>query len=206
MRKNFIDISGQRFGRWTVLRYADKTEYGHPRFLCRCDCGTKKTVLSQSLRRGMTTSCGCYGEQAPRTHGMSYSHIYKVWTEMKQRCRNPKDKYYPNYGGRGIKVCERWQLFENFYADMGEIPKGHQLDRKDNDGNYCAENCRWATRIQQQNNTRKNFIIKFNGHSHTLSEWARIKNIKRSTLQNRVNHHWPLDKLFIPVKSPLPHN
>jgi len=151
-----IDITGRRFGRLTVLaiwparnrcksRKIQRTIY----WLCRCDCGVELPVRGHSLSFGRTRSCGCL--RPPRTHGMAGSRIYAIWKSMRQRCSNPNHVAYPNYGGRRISVCERWLKFENFYADMSDPPPGKWLDRRDNEGNYEPDNCRWTTPTQARN-------------------------------------------------------
>lgn len=156
----FKDIKGQRFGRLTVLKPTEERCHGHVMWLCECSCGNKCLVASHSLRHdGGTKSCGCISKETTIrrsiTHGMSEASIYKIWRGMLARCNNPNNPGYKNYGGRGIKVCERWHSFENFYADVGDPPKGKTLDRwPNNDGNYEPTNWRWATRSEQRFNAR----------------------------------------------------
>jgi hypothetical protein len=154
-----IDITGKRFGRWTVLELAVG---GHSvKWLCRCDCGSIKEIHTQSLRNGGTKSCGCYlkdrMKEIKTTHGHSNikNGAYNSWLSMRRRCLDTSDKLYPYYGGRGIKVCERWiESFENFLDDMGERPPKLTLERKDCNGNYEPNNCHWATRKIQSRNKR----------------------------------------------------
>ncbi len=146
----------------------------------------------------------CYGQwlksnSAQITHGMSGTNVYRRWKHMLARCTNPKNKHYKNYGGRGIKVCERWRKFENFLADMGYPPTWkHSLDRIDNNGNYEPSNCRWATRLEQQNNIRSNKMLEFKGKRMSLSAWSRELNINKATLAGRLNKRkWSIEKAFL---------
>lgn len=133
-------------------------------------------------------------------HGMHGTHVYDVWKSMRQRCYNPRNKSYENYGGRGIRVCKRWELFEKFLADMGP-PRGLTLDRRNNDGNYTPKNCRWATRMEQSRNKRPypkhsapRRLIRFQGRTKGLCEWARTLGIPYRTILWRLAHGWPMSK------------
>ncbi|MDE2442378.1 MAG: hypothetical protein KGP14_15280 [Betaproteobacteria bacterium] len=161
----FVDLSGTRFGRLTVVVRAENIQ-GNPnaRWMCRCDCGGETVALGHNLKQGQVTSCGCVRRavtakigRATKTHGHSYpneSPTYISWECMLSRCTNPHDKSFKHYGARGINVCEQWRTFGNFLADMGERPPGTTIDRINVDGDYEPANCRWATAKEQRANQR----------------------------------------------------
>lgn len=194
-----IDLTDRRFGWYLVLAYAGR-EY----WLVKCDCDVLRTVRGKDLRRGRVKSCGCrrvaLNRQRTR-HGKSRSAIYNIWSHMRRRCQDSKNLAYKDYGGRGIKVCDRWQVFDNFYADMGERPSlEHSLDRIDNDGNYEPENCRWATHQEQANNQRSNRNITFQGKTQTISAWARELGIKPAALFSRFKCGFSVEEALRPVR------
>jgi hypothetical protein len=208
------DLTGKRFGRWLVLSPSNgdiKSLYWD----CRCDCGTERSISGLSLRSGNSSSCGCFcKEQTSRantTHGHrrdgKTTRTLKSRESMIQRCCNPRNSAYKNYGGRGIAVCERWLDkeigFDNFLEDMGECPSNiHQIDRIDNDGPYFPENCRWATPEEQSNNRRSNHKITFRGETHNLKEWSKLLLISDATLKARIDRYgWSIERAFTtPVK------
>ncbi len=146
------DITGQVFGKLTVIRYEGRGDHGNM-WMCQCECGNYKTTYINTLNKGQVRSCGCIAGKNG-THKKARTPIYEVWAKMKKRCFNPSHKSYNDYGGRGITVCDRWMSFENFYNDMGDKPKGKSLERIDNDGDYTPFNCKWASREEQQRNKR----------------------------------------------------
>lgn len=154
------DISGQTYGRWLVVRLDDVVQQdGRRKWLCLCECGTERLVDARRLKNGTSKSCGCLMVEGVvkrlTTHNMTDTPTYRTWNSMRQRCDNPGYSDYGNYGGRGITYDSSWRTFANFLSDMGERPEGKTLDRIDVDGNYCKENCRWATLSEQGHNKRK---------------------------------------------------
>jgi len=191
----FKDLTGQTFYRWTVLSFAYMTPAAS--WNCQCRCGTIRVVAGTNLKQGYSKSCGCWSREAAatrcRTHGGSKLREFIIWKSMNGRCKNTRNRRYHQYGGRGIKV--EWNNFEEFYRDMGPrtTPK-HTIERKDNDGNYCKENCVWATRRAQANNRRTNRIIVYGGKQMTMTEWARSLGIRPNMLGERLRAGWSIEQ------------
>ena len=186
------DLRGQRFGRLVVTKWHRTADMSHGKWLCLCDCGTWHVATTKHLRRGDVKSCGCLARQlspANKTHGSSRTGLYRVWLSMRRRCENPSDPSFKNYGGRGIKVCDRWnRSFEAFVADMGERPASAlTVERIDNDGNYEPGNCKWATRQEQARNQRSNRLIEHDGRVQCLARWAEEFGIGASCLRRRLD-------------------
>lgn len=199
------DLTGQKFGRLLVLHDTGERKRGYVVWHCRCDCGNEVDVRGSHLTSGNTTSCGCYGRECvaerSTTHGMARqgeTHpVYWVWRYMLQRCENPNNPAYKDYGGRGIKVCEEWhdpQVFIDWALTNG-WQEGLSIDRIDNNGNYEPSNCRWTTQKEQARNKRNNRLITFNGKTQCLADWAEETGIKRQTLASRIcNCHWSIER------------
>lgn len=181
--------------------------------MCKCDCGNSKVVQARHLTDGSTVSCGCYArEQHSKhmketiskdgTHFMSNTRIYRIWGNMNNRCDNPRNPAYDNYGGRGIKVCDEWKSFENFYdwAINNGYTDNLTIDRIDVDNGYNPDNCRWVGRDVQSNNKRTNRFFTFNGETHTLKEWSDIFNVSYKTVHARISRGWDFERaIFEPL-------
>jgi len=162
----YKNLSNKKFGRLLAVQISKRIKNKGAFWTCLCDCGKKTEVLSKYLSNNHVKSCGCI--KTSFKHGKSASLTYRVWVGMRNRCLNPNNKDYKNYGGRGIKVCDRWKKFENFIEDMEEKPKNFSLDRRNNDGNYSPENCRWATHKEQLSNRRSYKLGKIIEDSYTI--------------------------------------
>lgn len=199
-----VDLTGQRYGRLLVIEKTQThvTKGGHriAQWLCKCDCGNKTTVPGASLRSGNTRSCGCLQRETAKntmtTHGRSYDRLHNIWNHMKQRCGNPNDNNYEHYGAEGKTVYKPWaDDFQRFYD--WAMDNGYQenltIDRIDNTKGYYPENCRWATKKQQSNNTRRNRLITLNGEAKTMSQWCEEFGIKNTTVYDRLKRGWDIE-------------
>jgi len=210
---NFVDLTGKRFGRWTVLHEVPKPEHVKTKqlvsyWLCRCDCGTTRAVISQSLRSGASQSCGCKNLEDIRArkvkHDMTDTVEYQIWCAIKARCHNPNHRSYSNYGGRGITICASWdKSFAAFIEDVGFRPgPEYSLDRIDNSGPYAPGNVRWATSFEQGSNKRNNLWLTYQGKTQTLTQWAREFGIHVSTVINRYRRGCPAEDILLPGRLP----
>lgn len=195
------DITGQRFSRLVVLERAGRAPSGHATWKCKCDCGNEVVVWGLSLKSGNTRSCGCIHKEQlserSRTHGLKPGNdsTYNSWACMKSRCNNPNHPDYHYYGGRGITHDPRWADFKNFFEDMGPKPDDSlTIERIDNDGNYCKENCKWGTRKEQARNKSNNRIFTCSGRTMTLAEWAEELGVSHNTIYGRLERGWSLEK------------
>ena len=182
------DLTGHRFGRLKVIG-KDIEREKHEHWICQCECGNLVSIYRGHLLSGASTSCGCYHREQCRSHGHCGERLYNIWQSMKYRCNPTTSTRYPNYSGRGVKLCEEWNEFINFYnwAINNGYDYNLSIDRIDNDGDYCPENCRWADNFVQQNNKSTNRFVTYNGVKHTLAEWSRILSVKPNTLRRHVN-------------------
>jgi hypothetical protein len=187
----FKDRTGHRFGKLTAISEEGRSKGGDVMWRCACDCGNECVVVpTREL-----SSCGC------NRHRMTKTPVYRAWANMKDRCDNPRSARYHRYGGRGITVCDAWQKFEGFYADMGLRPRGGTIDRTDNNGNYEPGNCRWITNFAQQSNRSNNRWIEIDGKRKTLAQWGMVSPMSKTTIRRRLAQGWtPKDAVFKDVR------
>lgn len=177
----FLNLDGQVFGRLTILAY-----HGKRYWYCRCSCGNLALCCGYDVQSGKVASCGCYRIEHPFKHGKSRTALYKLWQGMIARCENPQKKQFHRYGGRGIKVCERWHDFDLFSLDVGDRPSTqHSLERKDNDGDYTPLNCKWADKKEQSNNRTDTVWLTLKGITKSRMDWCREFNLSPTTVANR---------------------
>lgn len=213
---NFIDRTGHRFGKLTAIRSMKRPE--RPKavyWICKCDCGNETVVFVGHLTHNHTTSCGCHhlkrASESHYKHGHSgnggkrkASTEYESWCKMKERCCNPENPSFHYYGGRGIKICDRWlESFQNFIDDMGSKPPGMSIERIDVNGNYEPSNCKWATRYEQSNNRRNNIRVEIGGVTKNLTQWCVELGLNKGAIHGRLAKGWPpLEALQTPVGKP----
>jgi hypothetical protein len=200
------DLTGRRFGRLVVVAFAERRQSpGGTRvlWLCKCDCGGETKASANTLKRGHTQSCGCFRlsriSEVLTKHGASKAAEYPAWHRAKRRCSDPSVTEYESYGGRGIKMCERWlNDFGAFLSDMGPRPTAqHTIERINNDGNYEPHNCRWATRLEQGNNKRNNVHLTIDGRTLTVSQWSRETGVKARTIAKRISKGWAPERAIL---------
>jgi hypothetical protein len=213
-------MTGQRFGRLTVLRFAG-VKWNSSSWLCQCDCGNTVEPLRENLTNGQTTSCGCFRREFSRDKALTHGHTaaidgerfetpeYATWSRIKRRCFNQNDKDYPDYGGRGITICDEWRdNFQAFFDYVGKRPsRVHSIDRfPDKDGDYRPGNVRWATPSQQARNRRTNRIVHFMGREMALAEACEIAGMKSHTVAKRMAKGWSAHRaLTEPLDDRWPH-
>lgn len=199
-----LNIVGEKFNKLTVLaEFYERTKTGKVQFICLCECGNKIVTVGSKLVNGHTKSCNCLQKEAVlntgfsnRTHNKSKTRIYKIWSSMKARCYNPSYESFERYGGRGIIVCDRWKNnFEDFLIDMGYGEKGLSIDRINNDGNYEPNNCKWSTRLEQENNKSTNRHIFYFGQKYTVSQLSRHLNLPYPTVHQWLRKDYSQEKM-----------
>lgn len=204
MAKKVPDLTGQRFGRWLVTEYAGRGNRGEIQYHCRCDCGTERVLRRSSLTSGNSKSCGCLSREVAAkrgtTHGDTGCRLYRIWAGIIQRCCNDRERYeWEKYGGRGITVCDEWRKYELFrdWAMVNGYRDDLSIDRINTNGNYCPDNCRWATNYEQSNNKRTSKIIVFDGGAGTVREFADKYGLAYSCLYARLHNGWSTEKALL---------
>lgn len=201
-----IDLVGQRFGSLLVVSYHSLNKHGGGNWLCQCDCGNTTVARSWNLRKGNTKSCGC-GQGSTHKNSVKGKtrkdvyDAYRSWVGMRNRCSNPKNKLYRQYGGRGIAVSQEWSTFEAFLSDMGPRPQGATLGRIDNDLGYSKGNCRWEDKKEQERNKTTTRWVEFNGEKKALSEWCEIVGLPFHVVHYRLNAGWSVEKALTTPKA-----
>ncbi len=202
MANRVKDLTGKKFGRLTVIEQCGRNKQGGVLWQCKCDCGNNHVASNGALCAGTVQSCGCLKEERQKEsvtkHGLHQNPLYKKWQGMKTRCTNKKAANYHDYGGRGIKVCGEWEHdFLSFYkwAIANGYADGLTLDRIDVNGDYCPENCRWATIEEQNNNQRNSRVLTHNGKTQTVGQWAKETGLNYQTIRRRIDIlHWSVEK------------
>jgi hypothetical protein len=204
IRNDLVPMIGTKWGNWTVLEHdLEKSVKRHTYYKCVCDCGTIKTVRADMLRNGVSKSCGCFKKeqqsQRAKVHGLYQHPLNKRWITMNQRCTNPNVNRYERYGGRGLKVCDEWKndflAFYNWSMENGYSSK-MTLDRINNDGDYCPENCRYISNKEQQFNKSTNHYVEIEGVSKTIYEWCEEYGVNRNLFNWRLRYGWTGKKLL----------
>lgn len=207
MGRKKINLLGKTFGLLLVVKETDQKVGGSFLWHCSCKCGNTKLVSQGNLVAGNVRSCGCLAVkmtiERSTTHGQTKTPLYQRWVSMRKRCLSPRHRAYKNYGGRGIKICKRWDSFENFREDLEESFSDHVhkfgtretwIERVNNDGNYEPRNVKWATKKEQSRNTRFSQKLTFDGKTQTISAWAEELKMSKEALGYRIRAGWPLKK------------
>lgn len=199
-----MDYTGLRFGKLTVI---GKSATNKSKQLCRCDCGAKTEVFTSNLTRGHTRSCGCLKTEiikagAHTIHGKRHTRLYEIWRSMRRRCRDKNGTRAGSYALKGVQVCKEWEDFSAFEA--WALSNGYDstlsIDRIDNGGDYCPENCRWATARQQANNRSRNRYLELKGERKTVSEWAEATGLPQSVIAARIRNGWDIERALTQEK------
>lgn len=209
-RSKLKDLTGQKFGKLTVIERAENDNKGNVQWLCQCECGNKKVVRGSSLKSGNSHSCGCLIIENVKTrmstHKMAKTRLYKIWAGMKQRCINPNTTGFENYGGRGIDYIPEWENFETFkeWAIQSGYNDALTIDRIDVNKGYSPQNCRWANETQQARNKRSNLYFTYQNQTRCLKDWATYLKIDYLLLYGRiVTRHWDFEKA---INTPIMEN
>ncbi len=205
-----IDLTGQRFGRLTVIKRTENNKRRKVQWLCQCECGTIKKVSGVCLRRGETISCGCYQREraveCQTTHGLRYTRLYNIWSHINTRCYNENYKQYKDYGGRGIK--NEFKEFKSFaaWAKKAEYKNDLTIDRINNNGNYSKDNCRWITRAEQNRNKRTNVFITHprTGEKLCITDWSKKIGGSAPLIYDRIKRGWTIEKAITTLVGEAP--
>ena len=208
-KHSFVDIAGQRFGHLTAIEMVGVDSKSRlAMWRCKCDCGNEKVIKGKHLRCGEIKSCGCIRKtetaaklrETSTTHGMTNTRLYGIWCGIKSRCYNSHRKKHKEYGGRGITICDEWRDSFEAFRDWA-LANGYQdnltIDRINNNGPYCPENCRWVSMKEQQNNRRNNRMLTIGDETKTMQQWADKMGIKSRTIQQRLNRGWSVEKAIM---------
>lgn len=199
----FQDLTGQKFGRLTVIERRGRDKWKNAIWLCECECGNTKLIAGTHLIKGRSKSCGCLqvekAKERATTHGLSHSRIYRIWFDMKRRCNQSQNKSYDRYGGKGVKVCDEWtESFQSFYdwSMKNGYTDNLTIDRIDSNGDYSPSNCRWVDEFVQANNRSNNHYITYKGETKTMKQWSDVLGIGYYVLRSRFNKGWDVERAF----------
>ncbi len=196
-KNRYKDLSGQRFGRLTVLSYSHSDSHRNPHYLCLCDCGNEKVVNSAALKRGATVSCGCYNKEIITKHSMSGTPLWRMWSAMRSRCYKSYNMRYERYGARNITICDAWrdnaEAFIGWAQANGYMP-GLSIERIDNDKGYEPSNCRFATALEQADNRSTTIHYEYHGMVKNIAEWARYIGMNEGTFRSRLGKGWSIEE------------